>query len=139
LFEGGRLRGELSAQRAEYDSAVELYNETLLRAVQEVADSLSRWRETQAILEAHGRLLSAQHENLNLAQVRFRSGLDDRRALLARRHTVLDQEYALKNLQSDQLVAMVDLMEALGGGYVNDLQTPAQNPEQQPDWWPWSI
>ncbi len=46
LFEGGRLRGELSAQRAEYDGAVELYNETLLHAVQEVADSLSRWRET---------------------------------------------------------------------------------------------
>jgi len=136
LFEGGRLRGELSAQRAEYDGAVELYNETLLRAVQEVADSLSRWRETQAILEAHGRLLSAQHENLDLAQVRFRSGLDDRRALLARRHTVLDQEYALKNLQSDQLVAMVDLMEALGGGYVNTLQPVQQSPEQ-PGWWPW--
>jgi len=115
---------------------VELYNETLLRAVQEVADSLSRWRETQAILEAHGRLLSAQHDNLNLAQVRFRSGLDDRRALLARRHTVLDQEYALKNLQSDQLVAMVDLMEALGGGYVNTLQPVQQSPER-PGWWPW--
>ncbi len=57
LFEGGRLRGELSAQRAEYDGAVELYNETLLHAVQEVADSLSRWRETRSILEAHGRLL----------------------------------------------------------------------------------
>lgn len=138
LFEGGRLRGELSAQRAEYDGAVELYNETLLHAVQEVADSLSRWRETRAILEAHGRLLSAQHENLSLAQVRFRSGLDDRRAMLARQHAVLDQEYALKNLQSDQLIAMVDLMEALGGGYVNDLQIAQLKPEQKQSWWwPW--
>lgn len=137
-FEGGRLRGELSAQRAEYDGAVELYNETLLRAVQEVADSLSRWRETRAILEAHGRLLSAQHENLSLAQVRFRSGLDDRRAMLARRYAVLDQEYALKNLESDQLIAMVDLMEALGGGYVNDLKTTQLKPEQkQSSWLPW--
>jgi len=137
-FEGGRLRGELSAQRAEYDGAVELYNETLLRAVQEVADSLSRWRETHAILEAHGRLLSAQHEKLSLAEVRFRSGLDDRRAMLARRHTVLDQEYALKNLESDQLIAMVDLMEALGGGYLNDLQPIQQKHEQkQLSWLPW--
>lgn len=138
LFEGGRLRGELSAQRAEYDGAVELYNDTLLHAVQEVADSLSRWRETNIILEAQGRLLSAQHENLSLAQVRFRSGLDDRRTMLTRRHAVLDQEYALKNLQSDQLLAMVDLMEALGGGYVNDLQIAQLKPEQKQSWWwPW--
>jgi len=138
LFEGGRLRGELSAQRAEYDGAVELYNETLLHAVQEVADSLSRWRETRAILKAHGRLLSAQHENLSLAQVRFRSGLDDRRAMLGRQHAVLEQEYVLKNVESDQLLAMVDLMEALGGGYVNDLKTTQLKPEQkQSGWWPW--
>lgn len=138
LFEGGRLRGELSAQRAEYDGAVEVYNDTLLHAVQEVADSLSRWRETSAILEAQGRLLSAQHENLSLAQMRFRSGLDDRRTMLARQHAVLEQEYALRNLQSDQLLAMVDLMEALGGGYVNDLQPIQQKHEQkQLSWLPW--
>jgi NodT family efflux transporter outer membrane factor (OMF) lipoprotein len=140
LFEGGRLRGELSAQRAEYDVAVELYNETLLRAVQEVADSLSRWRETSAILEAQGRSLSAQHENLSFSEVRFRSGLDDRRAMLTRQHAVLDQEYALKTLEADKLLAMVDLIEALGGGYVNDLRAINQNPEQkQPGWWPWPI
>lgn len=138
LFEGGRLRGELSAQRAEYDGAVELYNETLLQAVQEVADSLSRWRETRSILEAHGRLLSAQQENLELAQQRFRTGLDDRRALLTQQNAVLDQEYALKTLEADRLVAMVDLMEALGGGYVNDLQIVQNKPEQKLfSWLPW--
>ncbi len=117
LFEGGRLRGELSAQRAEYDGAVELYNKTLLQAVQQVADSLSNWRETRAILEAHQRLLTSQREDLDLAQERLRSGLDDRRAVLTRRHSVLSQEYALKSLETDQLVAMADLIEALGGGY----------------------
>ncbi|MDD5578617.1 MAG: efflux transporter outer membrane subunit [Methylobacter sp.] len=141
LFEGGRLRGELSAQRAEYDEAVELYNKTLLQAVQEVADSLSRWRESRSILEAHDRLLSAQHENLSFAEVRFRSGLDDRRALLARQHDVLNQEYVAKTLEADQLAAIVDLMEALGGGYVNNLQ-PIQHKPHKPEqksfsWLPW--
>jgi NodT family efflux transporter outer membrane factor (OMF) lipoprotein len=139
LFEGGRLRGELSAQRAEYDVAVELYNETLLRAVQEVADSLSRWRETSALLEAQDRTLSSQQESLGFTQVRFRSGLDDRRAMLSRQHAVLDQEYALRTLEADKLLALVDLMEALGGSYLNNLRTPEQNPEQQTGWWPWSI
>jgi NodT family efflux transporter outer membrane factor (OMF) lipoprotein len=140
LFEGGRLRGELSAQRAEYDGAVELYNKTLLHAAQEVADSLSRWRETRSILKAQDRLLSAQQEKLNLAQQRFRSGLVDRRALLAYENAVLDQEYALKTLEADRRIAMVDLMEALGGGYINNLQTIQQKPEHKLfSWLPWEI
>jgi len=63
-------------------------------------------------------------------QERFHSGIDDRRALLTHEHAVLNQEYALRTLKADQLVAMVDLMEALGGGYVNDLQIIQQKPEQ---------
>lgn len=139
-FEGGRLRGELSAQRAEYDSAVELYNDTLLHAVQEVADSLSRWRETRAMLVAQGRLLSAQSEKLDLVQERFHSGLDDRRALLERKTAVLDQQYVLKGLEAEQRIAMVDLAEALGGGYVNDFKISPRPPEQPWRWWlPWRL
>lgn len=121
-FEGGRLRGELSAQRAAYDRAVELYNDTLLHAVQEVADSLSAWRQTGAILEAHQRLLAAQEEKLGFVQVRLRSGVDDRRPALEQKHAVLDQEYAKKVLEADQLIAAVDLIEALGGGYHSEVQ-----------------
>ncbi|WP_084766333.1 efflux transporter outer membrane subunit [Nitrococcus mobilis] len=115
-FEGGRLRGELQAQRAEYDAAVELYNDTLLEAMREVADSLSVWHETRAMLEAHRRLLTSVSDDWRLIQVRFRSGLDDRREVLKQRHAVLKQEFALKALEADQLVAMVGLIEALGGG-----------------------
>lgn len=129
-FEGGRLRGELAAQRAEYDAAVELYNETLLDAMREVADSLSAWQATREMLEAHRRLLASLGDDWRLAKVRLTSGLDDGREVLRHRHPVLEQEYALKALESDQLVAMVDLIEALGGGYHNpDVQNrPTQKP-----------
>ena len=132
LFEGGRLRGQLAATRAEYDAAVELYNETLLDAVRQVADSLDNWKETRTILEAHNRLLNSARGELNLTHVRLRSGLNDRREMLTSRHTLLDQQYALKALEVDHLFAMVDLTEALGGGYANgvDLSRPQLAPEQ---------
>jgi hypothetical protein len=45
----------------------------------------------------------------------------------------LEQEYALRALESDKLVAMVGLMEALGGGYHNpDLPQTTKKPEPQP-------
>jgi NodT family efflux transporter outer membrane factor (OMF) lipoprotein len=132
LFEGGRLRGQLAATRAEYDEAVELYNETLLDAVRQVADSLDNWKETRTILAAQSRLLNSARGELNLTHVRLRSGLNDRREVLTSRDAVLDQQYALKGLEVDHLFAMVDLSQALGGGYANgvDLPRPPLAPEQ---------
>lgn len=128
-FEGGRLRGELTATRAEYDAAVELYNQTLLDALREVADSLSAWQATSEIVAAHQRLLASADKDYRLTKVRLAGGLDDDRDVLRHRHPVLDQEYALKILESDQLVAMVDLIEALGGGYHNqDVNLKSDHP-----------
>ncbi|MBI3274588.1 MAG: TolC family protein, partial [Methylocystis sp.] len=81
-FEGGRLRGRLEARRAEYDEAVELYNETLLDAIRQVADSWANWKQSRAMLAAQARLLASKRGVLALARVRFRSGLGDRRELL---------------------------------------------------------
>ncbi|MGH6835778.1 MAG: efflux transporter outer membrane subunit [Methylocella sp.] len=132
LFEGGRLRGQLAATRSHYDEAVELYNETLLRSVQEAADSLNNWKQTRTILEAHNRLLNSARGELNLTNVRLRTGLRDRREMLTTQHGLLDQQYALKVLEADHLFAMVDLIEALGGGYSNgvELSRPQLAPEE---------
>lgn len=129
-FEGGRLRGELGAQRAEYDAAVELYNDTLLDAMREVADSLSAWQTTGEMMESHKRLLASLGADWRLAKVRLVSGLDDDREELRHRYPMLEQEYALRALESDQLVAAVDLIESLGGGYHNpDVEKrPKHNP-----------
>lgn len=118
-FEGGRLRGELAVHRAEYDAAVELYNDTLLGALREVADSLSAWQATREMLDSHKRLVASLSEDWRLAKVRLVTGLDDDREVLRHRYPVLEQEYAMRALESDQLVAAVDLIEALGGGYHN--------------------
>lgn len=129
-FEGGRLRGELAMQRAEYDAAVELYNDTLLGALREVADSLSAWQATREMLASHKRLVASLSDDWKLAKVRLVTGLDDAREVLRHRYPVLEQEYALRALESDQLVAAVDLIEALGGGYHNpDIH---KRPDPQP-------
>jgi outer membrane protein TolC len=109
---------------------VDLYNDTLLDAMREVADSLSAWQTTREMLASHKRLLASLGEDWRLAKVRLVSGLDDDREVLRHRHPVLEQEYVLRALESDQLVAAVDLIESLGGGYHNpDIEKrPKQNP-----------
>ena len=69
-----RLRGELEATRSQYDEAVDLYDETLLHALQEVADGLNNWKETGSIIESHIRLLVSAQGEVGLTHVRLRSG-----------------------------------------------------------------
>lgn len=124
IFEGGRLRGQLAETRSRYDEAVELYNDTLLHAVQDVADSLNDWKETGAIYEAHTRLVLSQRGQLNLTQVRLHSGVSDRREVVTSSDALLEQEFALKAFEADHLSAMVDVIQALGGGYSSGIETP---------------
>jgi outer membrane protein TolC len=109
---------------------VELYNDTLLDAMREVADSLSAWHTTNEIMASHKRLVASLGDDWRLAKVRLVNGLDDDREVLRHRYPVLEQEYALRALESDQLVAAVDLIESLGGGYHNpDIEKrPKHNP-----------
>jgi NodT family efflux transporter outer membrane factor (OMF) lipoprotein len=132
LFEGGRLRGQLSAVRAQYDESVELYNDTLLHAVQEVADGLSNWKQTGAVLKAQEDLLKASRGEVKLSQERVRSGLVDRREILTVQKGLLDQEFVLKASEGDNLLAAIDLIQALGGGYWNGIEVsrPLLAPEE---------
>ena len=130
IFQGGGLRGKLEGRRSEYDEAVDGYNETLLKAAQQVADSLARLKETRAEAEAQRRLGAARRTELELARMRWRSGLKDKRELLARTHALLEQVYVLDALEADHMASHVDLIQALGGGYVGfEAYRPRPEPE----------
>ena len=131
LFEGGRLRGKLEARRSEYDEAVDEYNETLLRAAQQVADSLVNVRQTGSVLEAQKRLAADARQKLALARSRWDSGLKDRREILTLAHDAFEAAYYLRAFEADLLSARVDLIQGLGGGY--DLGPPPVFPRPSPE------
>jgi NodT family efflux transporter outer membrane factor (OMF) lipoprotein len=133
LFQGGSLRGRLEGRRSEYDEAVDGYNETLLRAAQQVADSLASLKETRSETEAQRRLNAAARAELELARSRWRSGLKDKREILAQAHAVLEQAYVLDALDADYLSSHVDLIQALGGGYLEGPEAFAPRPEPEKD------
>jgi hypothetical protein len=85
-----------------------------------------------AAADSHQRLLKSARDELNLTHVRLRSGLDDRREVLASQDALLDQQYVLNGLEADHLLAIVDLIQALGGGYSNgiDSSRPHLEPEE---------
>jgi len=134
IFQAGRLTGTLEIQRAEYDQAVNSYNETLLQSAQQVADSLANIKRANTEFDAQSQLVKAANNQLQLAQTRLRDGLKDRREILQEQIDLLESKFIQKTLDGDRMVASVDLYQALGGGYSDGPNplTPRPSPESDP-------
>ncbi len=121
LFEGGRLRAHLMYREAAYDEAVERYNAQVLKAVQEVADALSTWREVDARLNEQHHTITAITETRRLAEALYRQGLNDQLQVIQAKSAELTERLRLTHLQNNRLQAATQLMTALGGGYVRSI------------------
>ena len=123
IFEGGRLRANLSYQQSTYDAAVERYNASLVHAVQEVADALSRWRELEARLTEQAQSLANAETNNRLGESLARTGLGDQSKPLLTRLQANRERLLLTALTAEQRKAAVRIIKALGGGYDASTQT----------------
>jgi NodT family efflux transporter outer membrane factor (OMF) lipoprotein len=127
IFEGGRLEAELKNQEAGYDAAVESYNDTLLTAVQQVADSLAEWRQSSEHEASEAYALKAAEAESGLARKRFQAGLSDRDGTIDAETALIEQRLTASELHNAHLLATVGLIEALGGGYENSEAAALKN------------
>lgn len=120
IFEGGRLEAELKHQEGGYDAAVESYNDTLLTAVQQVADSVAEWRQASEQEASEELALKAARAESELAVKRYRAGLSSRDGTIEAEAALIEQKLIASGLRSAHLLAAIGLIEALGGGYQNN-------------------
>jgi outer membrane protein TolC len=119
IFEGGRLRANLNYREAAYDEAVEVYNSQVLRAVQEVADALTKWREIEAQLTEQRRSVKDAAESRRLADSLYRQGLEDYGDLLQASAAEYAENIRLTSLEGAYFKAATHIAKVLGGGYFN--------------------
>ncbi|MGY6277485.1 efflux transporter outer membrane subunit [Methylomonas sp. MgM2] len=117
IFQGGRLRANLSHSQAAYDAAVERYNASLVHAIREVADALSRWREFELRLAEQREILTAAQSKHRLGNSLVKTGLADQSALLQTRIDENRERLLLATLSAEMRKASVAIIKSLGGGY----------------------
>ncbi|MBF2054916.1 MAG: TolC family protein [Candidatus Sericytochromatia bacterium] len=117
LVNQSAVAAEYQNASAEQIQAAYLYEQTLLKAYQEVADQLARIRN----LGESYRLKSQQVENLNrsieMARDLFRYARADYMEVLLTQREAIDARMELIETRQEQLHAMVELYQALGGGW----------------------
>lgn len=120
LFTAGRLEGNLESAEAEYDIVVAAFQQSILQALREVNDALisyQRVTETRQHLEV---LVDASREYLRLAQLRHANGVVGYIDVIDAQRSLFESELQLSRFVREQLLAVVQLYKALGGGWVEE-------------------
>jgi NodT family efflux transporter outer membrane factor (OMF) lipoprotein len=117
LFEGGRLRADYRRAGSDLDGAVSAYNETILRAVREVSDQLSRLDSIERQLGNQSRALEAADGAYRIAEQRYGAGLSSYLTVLSAETQVFEARRQQVNLMADRTLARMALLVALGGDF----------------------
>ena len=75
LFDAGKRRANLAAQDAQYDEAVEQYNQTVTDALREVVDALTSMGSLGRERAEQREALADAQEAYDLSVLRFREGV----------------------------------------------------------------
>jgi multidrug efflux system outer membrane protein len=117
IFNAGRNRANLALAEARQQETLIRYEQTIQQAFREVEDALVAHRKAREALAEQTTAVRASREALGIAESRYTSGLTSYLDVLTAQRTVLVAEVAESRTLLAQLVAVVQLYRALGGGW----------------------
>ena len=117
LFDGGRLKAEYRGSEAQLDSAIAGYNDTVLRAVEQTADQITRLDALARERVDQQLTLDATEAAYKLAEERYRAGLASYLSVLNAETQVLTARQLMVDIIASQAVARVTLLLAVGGSF----------------------
>ncbi len=117
IFNGGRIRANLTATQAAYEESIANYRESALTAFQEVEDSLSGLDSLSRAAETQNAAVADAHRALDIANDRYVGGLTTFLDVITAQSVLLSNQRLSTQLLGQQMVTSVLLVKALGGGW----------------------
>ena len=117
LFNGGRNLQEERLQRAQLDESINQFNQTVLTAVQEVDNAMSAYKNSIKQIVACKEMLYQGKEAFDLSLDLYKQGLTPFQNVLDAQRSMLTYENTLVKAKGYSLVCLVQMYQALGGGW----------------------
>jgi NodT family efflux transporter outer membrane factor (OMF) lipoprotein len=124
IYDGGLRSATLGQYRAQYEADVAGYRQTVLTALQQVEDYTATMRITSRQIERQRDAVQAAEKYLDIVKTRYQVGIDPYLNVMTAEVSLLADQQNLVLLRVNEMVAAVQLVEALGGGW-NVSQLPA--------------
>ncbi len=125
LFTGGSLKRGYEITKAQWEQATILYEAAVTNALAEVSTALVSRAKLVETERQRARTVAAYREAVRLANLRYISGLSAYFEVLESQQQLFPAEITLAQTRRNQLIAVVDLYRALGGGWKAEALGPA--------------
>src|SRR5262249_3266573 len=117
IFTAGRLKSNVSLPEAQRSAALQEYEKASQPGFTEVSKALIAHKRVRESREQQELLVAALQDRTRLAYVRYRGGVDTLLNALDADRAQFQAELTLAQIRRNELLAMVSLYKALGGGW----------------------
>ena len=117
IFTGGRLRSGVRLAEAQQQTATLFYQESIQEAFRSVSDALVAYRKTREFRAQQELLFESAKDAARLSQMRYTGGATGYLEVLTNETNAFSAELGLVQARLNELLALVQLYEALGGGW----------------------
>jgi multidrug efflux system outer membrane protein len=117
IFAGGRIRAGVKLAEAQKKEMLLTYQQTIQQAFREVSDALVGYRRSRELREQQELLTASSRDALAVSQQRYRGGAASYLEVLDANTRSFAAELDLAQAQLGELLALVQLYGALGGGW----------------------
>jgi multidrug efflux system outer membrane protein len=117
IFEGGRLRNNVRLTESEQREALLAYRQTTQNAFRDVSDALIAYRKSREAREQQQLLTTAAQGAAKLSHVRYDAGATSYLEVLTNETNYYNAELNLSTARYSEVLALVQIYNALGGGW----------------------
>jgi multidrug efflux system outer membrane protein len=117
IFTGGRLRSGVRLAEAQQQTATLFYQQSIQEAFRSVSDALVAYRKTREFRAQQELLFESAEDAARLSQMRYTGGATGYLEVLTNETNAFSAELGLVQARLNELLALVELYEALGGGW----------------------
>ncbi|HUB81633.1 MAG TPA: efflux transporter outer membrane subunit [Bryobacteraceae bacterium] len=117
IFTAGRIKSGVRLAQAERDHALVEYEKVIQTAFTEVSDALIAHQRVRESREKQEALVAALEDRLRLAYMRYRGGVDTQLNALDADRDLFAGQLTLAQLRLNEILSVVQLYKALGGGW----------------------
>jgi outer membrane protein, multidrug efflux system len=117
IFNGGRIKSNVRLAEAQQQIALIQYDRVIQTSFREVSDTLVQYQKVREIQAEQELLVSTLQDRSQMAHVRYEGGIDTLLNALDADRDLFEAELRLAQTRRNELLALVQLYRALGGGW----------------------
>lgn len=124
IIQGGRLTSLHQAAITQWEQAKLRYEQSVITALREVSNALINQQKLAEVRKGQERAVAALQESVRLSTLRYTGGFAGYFEVIEAQLQLFPAENALAQTRRDQLIAVVQLYRALGGGWAAYAEQP---------------